>query len=632
MSSSPSSSSTGGSHPNRPYYKPSDSNAAYIATAPRFSSNTSAATNAGTQRSVSNAAPLPPTSNRYASASLDSDVVNLGDSTYASQMSDATKALFLSAAFQYASTCLAMPFEVGKLLLQVQWVPKDEVWIAFGEMEREDEMKQRESSRRPVQAQRSSIGRNEWNEGEQEGDENEHDSVLSEREDWLDDDGEEIERPDFGGERDELSDEEEAEAYFKDLTNSSSRPSNVERSSARRKRRQTDSYGYVMRKSIHEDGARPEFVMPVVVRGGVWEMIKAVGRGKEGWLGLWKGTFTTFTLDVCTSTIQPIVSSILSLVAPSALTSLPLPYAPHPYRSLTLLLTSHLVTGVILSPIDLVRTRLIAQSTLPPHRKYSSPKDALSQMLEEEGGWKTVYLHPNLLIPTILDFSFRPLFSLGAPLLIEHKLRLDPLTNPVSYSLAEFCISSASLLITLPIETVRRRLQLQARAAWGKQTITVHGSRSKSSNPFSTTSSSPSKAGSNQADTKASVSGTVPKQVLGRPLRTCVETRPKPYEGVMEAIYRILIEESSISPDNKLLKLKVKLPDASASTTTSNPSANNASMQDSGILAKQGHSSLGGLFSLYRGFGFAIGANALVFVLTTVTGERANRTSGWAEI
>lgn len=29
--------------------------------------------------------------------------------------------------------------------------------------------------------------------------------------------------------------------------------------------------------------------MPVVVRGGVWEMIKAVARGKEGWAGLWKG-------------------------------------------------------------------------------------------------------------------------------------------------------------------------------------------------------------------------------------------------------------------------------------------------------------------------------------------------------
>jgi mitochondrial fusion and transport protein UGO1 len=33
--------------------------------------------------------------------------------------------LLASAALQYASTALAMPWEVGKLLLQVQWVPRD---------------------------------------------------------------------------------------------------------------------------------------------------------------------------------------------------------------------------------------------------------------------------------------------------------------------------------------------------------------------------------------------------------------------------------------------------------------------------------------------------------------------------
>ena len=35
------------------------------------------------------------------------------------------KGLIAGAVLQYTSTALAMPFEVGKLLLQVQWVPKD---------------------------------------------------------------------------------------------------------------------------------------------------------------------------------------------------------------------------------------------------------------------------------------------------------------------------------------------------------------------------------------------------------------------------------------------------------------------------------------------------------------------------
>lgn len=297
-------------------------------------------------------------------------------------------------------------------------------------------------------------------------------------------------------------------------------------------------------------------------------------------------------------------------MAPSALTSLPLPYAPHPYRSLTLLLASHLFTGIILSPLDLVRTRLIAQSTLPAHRKYTTPWNALSQISKEEGGWRTTYFHPNLFIPTLLDFTFRPLLSLSAPLLIEHKLRLDPLTSPVTYSLAEFCISSASLIITLPIETVRRRLQLQARAPWGKKAVKVHSNRSSTA----TTSSTSSFSGP---------TGSLPKPMFSRPLRTCVETRSKPYEGVLEAIWRIVTEETSSTPVKKQSKTS-----SSEQTSAAAP----VSMQDSGILAKPGHSSLGGVHSLYRGLGFAIGANALVFVLTIVTGERASTTAGWAEI
>jgi fusion and transport protein UGO1 len=339
---------------------------------------------------------------------------------------------------------------------------------------------------------------------------------------------------------------------------------------------------------------------------------------------LYTGAFTTFVLDVSTSTIQPIISSILSLAAPSALTSLPLPYAPHPYRSLTLLLSSHLLTGIIVSPLDLIRTRLIAQSTLPPHRKYKSPRNALSQILKEEGGWKTIYLHPNLFIPTVLDYTFRPLLSLGAPLLIEHKLRLDPVTNPVSYSLAEFCISSASLLITLPIETIRRRLQVQTRSVWSNRTVKVQASRISKTKAERRAVNSEGIVGAEGAD-PSSVTGSIPRAMFSKPLRSCVETRPKPYEGVLEAIWRIVTEESGTTP---VKKSKTKGATTIATTESQQPDQ----MHDSGILAKQGHSSLGGIYSLYRGLGFAISANAVVFALTTVTGERAGSTAGWAEI
>lgn len=40
----------------------------------------------------------------------------------------------------------------------------------------------------------------------------------------------------------------------------------------------------------HQFADKPEWIMPVVVQGGVWDMIKTVGRWKgEGWASLWKG-------------------------------------------------------------------------------------------------------------------------------------------------------------------------------------------------------------------------------------------------------------------------------------------------------------------------------------------------------
>jgi fusion and transport protein UGO1 len=542
-------------------------------------------------------------SNRY--AARDDEMLNeaagLSGGGEGATFMDVARVMALSAGFNYASTCLAMPFEVGKLLLQVQWVPRDEVWLSFGEMEREEELTKARragaTNRRGVQQTINS----------EDDDDDDNDSILGATgtaADWATD-GDDVSggQRDFGGEDDELSDEDDADLYFHDQSNQSSGGRTTDLSSMpRRRKKPTDSTGYVMRRSVHEDSTRPEFIMPIVVRGGVWEMIKAVGRGKEGYFGLWKGTLTTFLTDTATSTVQPIVSLVLSTFAPSALTPMPLPYAPYPYRSLALLLSSHLLTGFIVSPLDLIRTRLIAQSTLSAHRKYSSPLHALRQILHEEGGWRSIYLHPNLLIPTILDYTIRPLFSLGTPLYIEHKLRLDPLTSPVRYSLAEFLISNLSLLITLPIETVRRRLQLQTRSTLRAARKAVR-----------------SKAGEHPGG----VSGTVPLPVYSKPLRTCVETRPRPYEGVCEAIYRIVTEETSITPVKKNLKAKAGM-DAGRQK--------DSSMFESGILARPGSSSFGGLYSLYRGLGFSVGANALIFVLAVVTGERAHGTAGWTEI
>ena len=609
-------------HPLRPYYQPPEGSV-FIATAPRFSTTgTPGATTASSSKGFGTATASKATTNRYMSSNDAKPYVATtsagGFGEADTSISDIFRALLVSGALQYTSTCLAMPFEVGKLLLQVQWVPRDDVWLSLTQQaalaQRRTLTTTARQTKAPLHPPTEDIPADGW-EQEVAPEANEWDEEANVQQDELD---EELFEAD-------LSDEDDADAYFRDVTSKPSRP-DTSLFSGRKKRRMVDASGYVMRKSVYDQGARPEFVMPVVVRGGVWEMMKAVGRGKEGWLGLWKGSLTSFILELTSSTLQPIISSILSLFAPTALSPLPLAYAPYPYKTLGLLLSSHLITGVLVSPLDLVRTRLIAQSTLPAHRKYSGPYDAIKKTLREEGGWKTAYLHPNLLIPTILDFTLRPLLSLGAPLLIEHTLRLEPNTHPISYAIAELAISTASLCITLPIETVRRRLQLQIRKPYGAVT---DGASSSSTRKI--TSATLQQQATATTVSQSGINLNSSGNVGVRGLRTCVETRPIAYVGVVEAIYRIVTEEAVATHIRSPPKEGASSKEPSGASDGSG-SAETAAMAQSGILAaKTGHSSLGGLRSLYRGFGMAFSANLVVFMLTLVSGERAGP-AGWAEI
>ena len=99
------------------------------------------------------------------------------------------------------------------------------------------------------------------------------------------------------------------------------------------------------------------------------------------------------------------------------------------------------------------------------HRKYKNPVHALRTILQEEGGLWTTYFNSNLFIPALLEGIVRPLLHLSTPLIISRYLRLEPSTSPVWFGLAELVLGTAGLLLTIPLETVRKRLQLQSRAA-----------------------------------------------------------------------------------------------------------------------------------------------------------------------
>jgi fusion and transport protein UGO1 len=346
---------------------------------------------------------------------------------------------------------MVMPFEVGKTLLQIQYVPRDEL--------------------------------------------------------------ENVDEPAAGATLEEFPEtEDDVELMFSEATqqaNGSFEP----RPEPPRPR---DAQGYLVSRSVYDASTKPEWVLPEVVTGGVWDMIKALVRfPNEGYLALWKGQLTTFIIDSVSTSVQPVLQSLLSsLFLPSnLLPTLPLIHSPHPSLPLVVATASHAITGLLLSPLDLVRTRLIAQSSMPAHRKYRGPLHALRTIFAEEGGALSAYFHPTLLVPALLDSTIRPLLHIATPLVIERSLGISRADAPLAYGLAELGLGVASLMITLPIETVRRRLQVQSR-----QTIVRNASSSSGASS------------------------------RGRRYRACVESRPAPYLGVVHTVYCILTEETGRVP------------------------------------------------------------------------------------
>ena len=214
---------------------------------------------------------------------------------------------------------------------------------------------------------------------------------------------------------------------------------------------------------------------------------------------MWKGQIVSTFHSLLSNYLQPQIHSSLILLSPHVPPinpDVPLTAYPSPTMPLALAVTSHLLTHVLLSPLELIRTRLIA---LPLSHPTTPSSVALFRgLVEDEGGFSSMLFHPNLLIPSVLEHTIRPLLTLSIPLLLERQFGISPDLSPITYSLCDLGLGLGSLVILLPIETVRKRLQIQARGPKGKR------------------------------------------------IKTIVKVRETDYVGVVEAIWRIVTEETGV--------------------------------------------------------------------------------------
>ncbi|KAL1894075.1 hypothetical protein Cpir12675_003859 [Ceratocystis pirilliformis] len=177
---------------------------------------------------------------------------------------------------------------------------------------------------------------------------------------------------------------------------------------------------------------------------------------KEGAWGVWKGSNSSFVYNVLQSLLENWSRSFLSAIfnvpdigVKDDLDKLIGIASPYPWASLCVAAAAAVATGLILCPLDLVRTRLlITPASKGPRRTLSVLRSLPS------------YLCPSVLfVPTLLHSLVNPLLTLSTPLALRTQFRIDAEQSPMTYSFVKFCASAASIFIKLPIETVLRRAQ-----------------------------------------------------------------------------------------------------------------------------------------------------------------------------
>lgn len=193
---------------------------------------------------------------------------------------------------------------------------------------------------------------------------------------------------------------------------------------------------------------------------------------------MWKGSNATFIYHVLQSLLENWSRSLLSalfnvpdLGVRDDMDRLVDIASPYPWASLFVAAAAAVATGLILSPLDLVRTRYVGYylsvALLSPYL-WLTPIDSLiltstsrpsRRMLSTLRALPSYFCPSRLFLPTILHSLIHPLLTLSTPLVLRTRFTIDRDLSPMTFSITKFFSSAVALFIKLPLETVLRRGQ-----------------------------------------------------------------------------------------------------------------------------------------------------------------------------
>ncbi|CAN6633984.1 mitochondrial fusion and transport protein Ugo1p [Trichomonascus vanleenenianus] len=248
----------------------------------------------------------------------------------------------------------------------------------------------------------------------------------------------------------EEEEEEDTELdYFTAVTGENLRPRPSDRTQRERKRRSPHHQQHHSRRGSRSGPEYDNLIRNVSIR--FVDIISALNE-KDGFKGLWRGLNTTFIIDALASTIEAWVSGFLSSVS-----GIPDPHfvevvhSPNPLISLFAAVTANIVTAVVLSPLDMIRTRMTVTTF---DSKYARSVRTSLWQLES---FNTPML---VLIPTVLHSGLTSLVSKATPYLLYTRFGIDSFKSPSLYNIFTLFSSLFELGLKLPFETMMRRAHI----------------------------------------------------------------------------------------------------------------------------------------------------------------------------
>lgn len=172
---------------------------------------------------------------------------------------------------------------------------------------------------------------------------------------------------------------------------------------------------------------------------------------KDSFKGLWRGLNSTFLVDALNLTIESWLSGFISSISgiPDPL-FVEMVRSPSPFVSLGTTVVATILTSIIVSPIDVIRTRLTVTT-------FSTQPRSNRQLIYQLDS----YLSPlSVLIPTVFYSGLPAFVRHSTPYFLYVKLGIDRYGSPFLYSMMTLVSSLVELVVKLPLETMMRRAQV----------------------------------------------------------------------------------------------------------------------------------------------------------------------------